>query len=134
MKIQISKKDGTKLNHRDGAAAEKYSIFGLYKMMNYAYVTIANEERNNRGLYTESNKTPEYYTQGINQLNNKINQDVWTLSSQKEQELTPPPTPQHIEDEAPIPNNSTVNVLESRKVCRYKRDKKKKNSINLCMD
>lgn len=127
MPVQLSKSEGNQIYHRDGdksnnnsSKAEKYSIFGAYKMMNYAYVTIANEERNNRGLYTEPTiKDAAYYNQGIAKpIAPKIHKDVWTLSQEQEKdELTPPPTPpQHTDDVITIPNDTAVNVLKSRKV------------------
>lgn len=81
MPIHLNNKSGTQLYHRSGdTSSKKYSIFGENGVMNYAYVTTSDEERNNRGLYTTPIKKPEYLNDDIIQLDSKNH--VLTLSKQ----------------------------------------------------
>ncbi|KAL9549956.1 hypothetical protein MBANPS3_004971 [Mucor bainieri] len=86
MPIQLHSQKGNELYHRTPEKTPKYSIFGVNKMMNFAYIPISNVERNNRGFFTEPQpKDPSYYRKGLVQLKNKepIDVPVWTLSTDK---------------------------------------------------
>lgn len=86
MPIQLHTPKGNELYHRSPEKTPKYSIFGVNKMMDFAYIPISNVERNNRGFFTEPQpKDPSYYRKGLIQLQNKepIDVPVWALSTEK---------------------------------------------------
>lgn len=86
MPIQLHSRKGNELYHRSPEKTHKYSIFGVNKMMDFAYIPISNVERNNRGFFTEpQQKDPSYYQKGLIKIENtkSIDVPVWTLPTEK---------------------------------------------------
>lgn len=81
MPIQLHHKNGAEVYHRPLENTNKFSIFGDNDKMDYAYVSISDVERNNKGFYTDiKHKDPAYYRNGLIKLDiNSIDVPVWTL-------------------------------------------------------
>jgi hypothetical protein len=118
MPIQLNHKNGAEVYHRPLEKRSKFSIFGSNNQMNYGYVAISDEERNNRGFYTEiEHKDPAYYRKGLKLENAKpIGAPVWTLPLPTTSTIDQPQEAQPSVTESITPSVTGINKMGSKTV------------------